>query len=149
MMQRRPMLLQQAMGNSAANWTTDSIVSANASLTCVTIPPHCNSSTLKEKQSVSHQTDNHSPYKTNNLFHHHTTTTTSSILIYRSHIGPRYYVTISACLPLPSLFVRYAHLTVMIFLSHERGLLWLKQEPLQSLALRFGTNSFLLLDPLY
>src|SRR6218665_3959167 len=31
-----------------------------------------------------------------------------------------------------------------------RGLLWLRHEPLQSLqALRFGTNSFLLLDPLY
>src|SRR6218665_1685656 len=50
---------------------------------------------------------------------------------------------------LPSLFVRYAHLTVMISLSRERGLLWLRHEPLQSLALRFGTNSFLLLDPIY
>src|SRR6218665_1781290 len=28
-------------------------------------------------------------------------------------------------------------------------LLWLRHEPLQSLALHFGTNSFLLLDPLY
>src|SRR6218665_1484613 len=27
---------------------------------------------------------------------------------------PGIYVTLSACLPLPSLFVRYAHLTVMI-----------------------------------
>src|SRR6218665_1637759 len=43
----------------------------------------------------------------------------------------------------------YAHLTVMISLSRERGLLWRRHEPLQSLALRFGTNSFLLLDPLY
>src|SRR6218665_2370751 len=42
-----------------------------------------------------------------------------------------------------------AHLTVMISMSRERGLLWLRHEPLQSLALRFGTNSFLLLDPLY
>src|SRR6218665_2241002 len=37
----------------------------------------------------------------------------------------------------------------MISLSRERGLLWLRHESLQSLALRFGTNSFLLLDPLY
>src|SRR6218665_1425226 len=59
------------------------------------------------------------------------------------------YVTLFACLPLPSLFVRYAHLTVMISLSRERGLLWLRHEPLQSLTLRFGTNSFLLLDTLY
>src|SRR6218665_1029712 len=29
------------------------------------------------------------------------------------------------CLPLPSLFVRYAHLTVMISLSRKRGLLLL------------------------
>src|SRR6218665_27355 len=62
---------------------------------------------------------------------------------------PGIYVTLFACLPLPSLFVRYAHLTVMISLSRERGLLWLRHEPLQSLALRFGTNSLLLLDPLY
>src|SRR6218665_1140420 len=48
-----------------------------------------------------------------------------------------------------TIFVRYAHLTVMISMSRERGLLWLRYEPLQSLALRFGTNSFLLLDPLY
>jgi len=34
-------------------------------------------------------------------------------------------------------------------LSRERWLLWLRHEPLQSLALRFGTNSFLLRDPLY
>src|SRR6218665_502333 len=37
----------------------------------------------------------------------------------------------------------------LIFLSRERGLLWLRHEPLQSMALRFGTNSFLLLDSLY
>src|SRR6218665_42563 len=37
----------------------------------------------------------------------------------------------------------------MISMSRERGLLWLRHEPLQSLALRFGTNSFLILDPLY
>ena len=62
---------------------------------------------------------------------------------------PSIYVTLSACLPLPSsLFVRYAHLTVMISLSHERGLLWLRHEPLQSLVLHFGTNFFLLCDPL-
>src|SRR6218665_1318239 len=69
-------------------------------------------------------------------------------LIYRSHIGraPRYLIkTLSACLPLPSLIARYAHLNVMI----SRGLQWLRQEPLQSLALRFGTNSFLQRDPLY
>ena len=60
---------------------------------------------------------------------------------------PGIYVTLVACLPLPSLFVRYAHLTVMISLSRERGLLWLRHEPLQSLTLRFGTNSFLILDP--
>ena len=48
-----------------------------------------------------------------------------------------------------TLFVRYAYLTVMISLSRERGFLWLRHEPLQSLALRFGTNSFLLRDPLY
>src|SRR6218665_1695150 len=41
------------------------------------------------------------------------------------------------------------HLTVMISMSRGRGLLWLRHEPLQSLALRFGTNSFLLRDPLY
>src|SRR6218665_3667435 len=73
-------------------------------------------------------------------------------LIYRSHILvklPGIDVTLFACHPLPSLFIRYAHLTVMISLSRERGLLWLKHEPFQSLALRFGTNSFLLLDPLY
>src|SRR6218665_628132 len=62
---------------------------------------------------------------------------------------PGICVTLFACLPLPSLFVRYAHLIVMISLSRERGLLWLRHEPLQSLALRFGTNAFLLLDPLY
>src|SRR6218665_32099 len=62
---------------------------------------------------------------------------------------PGIYVTLFACFPLPSLFVRYAHLTVMISLSRERELLWLRHEPLQSLALRFATNSFLLLDPLY
>ena len=56
---------------------------------------------------------------------------------------------LSACLPIPSLLVRYAYLTVMISLARERGLLWLRHEPLQSLALRFGTNSFLLRDPLY
>ena len=37
---------------------------------------------------------------------------------------PGIYVTLFACLPLPSLFVRYAHFTVMIFLSRERGLLY-------------------------
>src|SRR6218665_1287478 len=37
----------------------------------------------------------------------------------------------------------------MISLSRERGLLWLRHEPLQSLAHRFGTNSFLLRNPLY
>jgi len=51
---------------------------------------------------------------------------------------PGIYVTLSAWVPLPSLFVRYAHLTVMIFLSRERGLLWLSCDPLQSLAHRFG-----------
>ena len=38
------------------------------------------------------------------------------------------------------------------FMPRERGLLWLRHVPLQSLALRFGTNSFLLRnlrDPLY
>src|SRR6218665_2009233 len=48
---------------------------------------------------------------------------------------PGIYVTLFACLPLPSLFVRYARLTVMISMSRERGLLWLRHEPLQSLAL--------------
>src|SRR6218665_2660274 len=72
-------------------------------------------------------------------------------LIYRSHIGqaPRY---LRNLIRLPSSAIsprRYAHLTVMISLSRERGLLWLRHEPLQLLALRFGTNSFLLLDPLY
>src|SRR6218665_2275075 len=64
---------------------------------------------------------------------------------------PGIYVTLFACLPLPYLFVRYAHLTVMISLSRECGLLWLRHKPLQSLALRLGTNSFHLglLDPLY
>ena len=52
-------------------------------------------------------------------------------------------------LTLSSLFVRYAHLTVMISLSRERGLLWLRHEPLQSLTLRFGTNFFFLRNPLY
>src|SRR6218665_182777 len=33
--------------------------------------------------------------------------------------------------------------------SNNIGLLWLRHEPLQSLTLRFGANSFLLLDPLY
>src|SRR6218665_3645711 len=65
------------------------------------------------------------------------------------YLRPGIYVTSSACLPLPSLFVRYAHLTVMISLSRERGLLWFRHKPLQSLTLRFGTNSFLLRDPLY
>ena len=37
----------------------------------------------------------------------------------------------------------------MISLTHERGLPWLRHKPLQSLSLRFGTNSFLLCDPLY
>src|SRR6218665_2495420 len=40
------------------------------------------------------------------------------------------YVTLFACLPLPSLFVRYAHLTVMISMSRERGLLWLRHDRL-------------------
>jgi len=35
-------------------------------------------------------------------------------------------VTLSACLPLPSLFVRYTHLIIMISLSRERGLLRLR-----------------------
>src|SRR6218665_547324 len=56
---------------------------------------------------------------------------------------------ISACLLLPSLFVRYAHLTVMISLSHEREHLWLRHGPSQSLVPRFGTNSLLQHDPLY
>src|SRR6218665_940302 len=62
---------------------------------------------------------------------------------------PGIYVTSSVCLPPPSLLVRYAHLTVVTSLSRERGLLWLSYEPLKSLALRFGTNSVLLRDPLY
>ena len=72
-------------------------------------------------------------------------------LIYRSHTGklPGICVTVSACLPLPSLFVRYAHLNAMISWSRERGLLWLRHGPSQSLALRFGTNSLLRHDPLY
>ena len=41
------------------------------------------------------------------------------------------------------------HLTVTISLSGGRGLLWLRHEPLQSLAFRFGTNSFLLRHQLY
>ena len=45
---------------------------------------------------------------------------TARILVKLSGI----YVTLFACLPLPSLFVRYAHLTVMISLSRERGLLY-------------------------
>src|SRR6218665_2012817 len=57
------------------------------------------------------------------------------------HRLPGIYVTLFACLPLSSLFLRYAHLTVMISLSRERGLLWLRHVPLQSLALRFGTDS--------
>src|SRR6218665_121671 len=57
------------------------------------------------------------------------------------------YASLLACIP--SLFVRCAHLTVMISLSRERGLPWLRHKPLQSLALRLGTNSFPLRDPLY
>jgi len=53
---------------------------------------------------------------------------------------PGICVTLSACLPLPSLFVRYAHLTVMIYLSRERGLLLHRHEPWQSLTLRFGNQ---------
>src|SRR6218665_1110892 len=70
-------------------------------------------------------------------------------LIYRSHIGQasRY---LRDLIRLPSsathLVVFYAHLTVMISLSRERGLLFLRHEPLQSLAIRLGTNSFILLD---
>src|SRR6218665_495185 len=41
-------------------------------------------------------------------------------------------MTLYACLPLPSLSVRYAHLTVLTSLSHEQGLLWLRHESLQS-----------------
>src|SRR6218665_1616138 len=37
----------------------------------------------------------------------------------------------------------------MISLTRERGLLWLRYEPLQSVALRLGINSFLLCEPLY
>ena len=44
------------------------------------------------------------------------------------------------CLPLPSLFVCYVHLTGVISMSRKQGLLWLKREPLQSLALHFGSN---------
>src|SRR6218665_2729217 len=44
---------------------------------------------------------------------------------------PGIYVTLCACLPLPSVFVRYAHLTVMISLSREQGLLRLRHKPLQ------------------
>jgi len=36
---------------------------------------------------------------------------------------PGIYVALSTCLPLPSLFVRYAHLTLTISLSREQGLL--------------------------
>src|SRR6218665_1982263 len=34
---------------------------------------------------------------------------------------PGIYVTLFACLPLPSLFVRYAHLTVMMFHPNKHG----------------------------
>jgi len=62
---------------------------------------------------------------------------------------PGICVTLSACLPLPSLSVRYAHLTVMISLSRERWLLWLRHKPLLSLAPHFGTDSLLRHDPFY
>ena len=42
----RPILLQQAVGYLATNCTTDVMVSANASLTWLAIPPQLSSSTL-------------------------------------------------------------------------------------------------------
>jgi len=53
-------------------------------------------------------------------------------------------ISLFACLPLAPLFIHYAHLTVMISLSRERG-----HRPSQSLALRFGTSSVPRHDPLY
>src|SRR6218665_2747494 len=62
---------------------------------------------------------------------------------------PSIYVTLSACLPLPSLFAHCAHLTVMISLSCERRLLGLRHKPWQSLALHFETNALLWHAPPY
>src|SRR6218665_1230312 len=53
------------------------------------------------------------------------------------------YMTLSANRSWPLLFLRYAHLTGMISLSLERGLLWLKHEPLPALALHFELIPFL------
>src|SRR5678816_2586983 len=53
---------------------------------------------------------------------------------------PSIYVTLSGCRPRLLLFAHYAHQTGMISLSHEQELLWLKREPLPSLALHFGTT---------
>ena len=49
-------------------------------------------------------------------------------LLYHSFFAklPSIYVTLSTCLHLPSLFIRYVHLTGIIFLSCKRGLQWLK-----------------------
>src|SRR6218665_1643517 len=58
-------------------------------------------------------------------------------------------ICLSACLPLPSLFVHYAHLTVMISVPRARTYTWLRHGPSQSLALRFGTNSLLRHNQLY
>ena len=46
------------------------------------------------------------------------------------------------CFPLSSLFARYVHLTGMISLSLERGLLWLKHDAFQSWALHFEPTPF-------
>src|SRR6218665_3346990 len=72
-------------------------------------------------------------------------------LIYHSHVGqaPRY---LRDLIRLPSSPISLRPLCSLdrhdLFVR-ERGLIWFRHEPLQSLALRFGTNSFLLLDPLY
>src|SRR6218665_3374073 len=58
---------------------------------------------------------------------------------------PSIYVTLSTCLPL---FTCNVHLTGMISLYHEQGLLWLKHKPLRSLALHFETNCLLRLTPI-
>src|SRR6218665_14112 len=61
-------------------------------------------------------------------------------LIYWPYIGqtPKY---LRACLPLPLLFICYAHLTDIISLSCEQILLFLKHKPLPPLVLHSGTNS--------